>query len=80
MDRGFLREGYWADIVIVDPSQNTSVKNSKLFSKCQWSPFSHMTFTNSINTTIVSGEIAYQNGKINSACRGKRVEFAGQRR
>jgi dihydroorotase len=80
MDRGFLREGYWADIVIVDPSQNTSVKNSELFSKCQWSPFSHMTFTNSINTTIVSGEIAYQNGKINSACRGKRVEFAGQRR
>ena len=38
-ERGYLREGYWADIVIVDPEQNTSVKDSELFSKCQWSPF-----------------------------------------
>ena len=50
--RGFLREGYWADIVIVNPSQNTSVQESELYSKCQWSPFPHMTFTNSIETPI----------------------------
>ena len=42
-ERGFLREGYWADIVIVNPSQNTSVQESELYSKCQWSPFPHMT-------------------------------------
>ena len=79
-ERGFLREGYWADIVIVNPSQNTSVQESELYSKCQWSPFPHMTFTNSIETTIVSGEIAYQDGKLNNACRGKRVNFSKLRR
>ena len=75
-ERGFLREGYWADIVIVNPSQNTSVQESELYSKCQWSPFPHMTFTNSIETTIVSGEITYQDGELNNACRGKRVNFS----
>ena len=79
-ERGFLREGYWADIVIVNPLQNTSVQESELYSKCQWSPFPHMTFTNSIETTIVSGEIAYQEGELNNACRGKRVNFSRQRR
>jgi dihydroorotase len=79
-ERGYLREGYWADIVLVDPSQNTSVKNTELLSKCQWSPFPHMTFTNSVDTTIVSGRIAYQEGKIIPACRGQRVEFSKQRR
>ncbi|MBT3667891.1 MAG: amidohydrolase family protein, partial [Opitutae bacterium] len=79
-DRGYLREGYWADIVLVDPSQNTSVKNSELFSRCEWSPFPHMTFTNSIDTTIVSGEIAYQQGKLMPTCRGHRVGFSKQRR
>lgn len=79
-ERGYLREGYWADIVLVDPSRNSSVKNTELFSKCQWSPFPHMTFTNSVDTTIVSGKIAYQQGKIIPACRGQRVEFSKQRR
>ena len=79
-ERGYLREGYWADIVLVDPSRNTSVKNTELLSKCQWSPFPHMTFTNSVDTTIVSGKIAYQQGKIIPACRGQRVEFSKQRR
>ena len=45
---GYLREGYWADIVVVDPTGKTLVKDSQLFSKCGWSPFSQMTFTNSI--------------------------------
>ncbi len=79
-ERGYLREGYWADIVLVDPTQNTSVKNTELFRKCQWSPFPHMTFTNSIDTTIVSGEIAYQQGKVFPNCRGKRIEFSKLRR
>jgi dihydroorotase len=79
-ERGYLREGYWADIVLVDPSRNTSVKNTELLSKCQWSPFPHMTFTNSVDTTIVSGKIAYQQGKVLPKCRGQRVEFSKQRR
>ena len=79
-ERGYLREGYWADIVIVDPSKHTTVEKTELFSKCQWSPFPHMTFTNLIEATIVSGEIAYQKGQINIACRGKRVNFSNLRR
>ena len=79
-DRGYLREGYWADIVVVNPAKNTQVKNSQLYSKCGWSPFSHLTFTNSIETTIVSGQIAFNRGEINLDCRGKRAAFSKDRR
>ena len=79
-DRGYLREGYWADIVVVNLAENTQVKNSQLYSKCGWSPFSHLTFTNSIETTIVSGQIAFNRGEINLDCRGKRAAFSKDRR
>ena len=79
-DRGYLREGYWADIVVVNPAENTQVKNSQLYSKCGWSPFSHLSFTNSIETTIVSGQIAFNRGEINLDCRGKRAAFSKDRR
>ena len=79
-ERGYLREGYWADIVVVNPSEKTQVKDSQLFSKCGWSPFSHLTFTNSIETTIVSGQIAYNLGELNMDCRGQRAQFAKDRR
>ena len=79
-ERGYLREGYWADIVVVDPTGKTQVKDSQLFSKCGWSPFSQMTFTNSIETTIVSGKIAYHQGALNMDCRGLRAEFPKERR
>jgi dihydroorotase len=78
--RGYLREGYWADLVVVDPEGKTPVKNTELFSKCNWSPFPHLTFTNSITTTIVSGKVAYDHGKIQMDCRGQRAEFAKDRR
>ena len=79
-ERGYLREGYWADIVVVNPSEKTQVKDSQLFSKCGWSPFSHLTFTNSVETTIVSGQIAYNLGELNMDCRGQRAQFAKNRR
>ena len=79
-ERGYLREGYWADIVVVDPEGKTEVKDSQLFSKCGWSPFSHLTFTNSIETTVVSGQIAYHQGALNMKCRGQRAEFSKERR
>ena len=79
-ERGYLREGYWADIVVVDPTGKTQVKDSQLFSKCGWSPFSQATFTNSIETTIVSGKIAYHQGALNMDCRGLRAEFSKERR
>ena len=79
-ERGYLREGYWADIVVVDPEGKTEVKDSQLFSKCGWSPFSHLTFTNSIETTVVSGQIAYHQGALSMKCRGQRAEFSKERR
>ena len=78
--RGFLREGYWADVVVVDPEGKTSVKDTELFSKCGWSPFPHLTFTNSIETTIVSGQVAYHQGKLQMDCRGQRAQFSKNRR
>ena len=79
-DRGFLREGYWADLVVVNPAEETSVQNSQLFSKCGWSPFLYNVFSNRIDLTLVSGQIAYQLGMPNLANRGKRVAFSANRR
>ena len=80
VDRGFIREGYWADLVVVDPDQQTVVQDSQLFSKCGWSPFSEMKFSHSIHSTIVSGTIAYQMGRLNLNNRGQRAKFESNRR
>ena len=80
VDRGFIREGYWADLVIVDPSQKTDVQNSKLYSQCNWSPFSQEIFSYSISSTIVSGQLAYHQGTLYTNHIGQRVEFGSERR
>lgn len=79
-ERGFLREGYWADLVIVDPEKETVVDESELFSKCNWSPFSGTSFSHSIDLTMVSGQVAYSGGEPKDGQTGRRVEFASQRR
>ncbi len=79
-DRGFLREGYWADLVIVDPEKETVVDESELFSRCNWSPFSGTRFSHCVDLTMVSGQVAYANGKPTDEPMGRRVEFANQRR
>ena len=79
-ERGFLREGYWADLVIVDPEKETVVDESILFSKCNWSPFSGTRFSHSIDLTMVSGLVAYSGGEPKGGQTGRRVEFASQRR
>jgi dihydroorotase len=79
-ERGFLREGYWADLVIVDPKRETVVDESELFSQCNWSPFPGGRFSHSIDSTVVSGNLAYSMGKLDEGQSGMRVEFARQRR
>jgi dihydroorotase len=74
-DRGYLREGYYADLVLVDPEKPTAVTADNTFYKCRWSAFEGYTFRSTIDTTWLNGEIAYSNGKINQAIRGKRLEF-----
>ncbi|HNI65338.1 MAG TPA: amidohydrolase family protein, partial [Pseudomonadales bacterium] len=62
-DRGYLREGYHADLVLVDPLTPTEVTRTKVLSKCGWSPFEGHRFTHSIHTTLVNGQILYRRGQ-----------------
>lgn len=73
--RGFIREGYWADLVLVDLNKPYTVTRENILSKCTWSPFEGHTFSASIEHTIVSGNVAYSNGKIKEVGSGHRMLF-----
>jgi len=79
IDRGYVREGWFADLVIVDPEQRYTVTSDNLLSKCQWSPFENHSFTSTIDTTIINGQIAYSNGALTGAIAGQRLEFTRAR-
>lgn len=74
-ERGFLREGYHADIVIVDPDTPTVVRDQKLLSKCNWSPFQDTTFGCSIDTTIVNGRVAWHAGALEATDAACALEY-----
>jgi dihydroorotase len=78
-ERGYLREGYFADLVIVDPERNYAVDASNVLAKCGWSPFEGHTFSSTIDTTIVNGEVAYSDGNLSGVVAGKRLEFGRSR-
>ncbi|MBS1503671.1 MAG: dihydroorotase [Bacteroidetes bacterium] len=73
--RGFIREGYWADVVLVDLDKPWNVNKSNILYKCGWSPFEGTTFRSSIMHTIVSGNLAYSNGSIIEGKSGNRLKF-----
>lgn len=73
--RGFIREGYYADIVIVDFKENTIVKESNIISKCKWSPFESRIFKSKITHTWVNGNLVYNKGVLNNQKRGMRLTF-----
>ncbi|HUH19033.1 dihydroorotase [Albibacterium sp.] len=73
--RGFIREGYWADLVLVDLNKPYKVNKSNILSKCQWSPFEEHTFQSSITHTIVSGNLVFENGKLIEGFSGRRLLF-----
>ncbi|MCB1735519.1 MAG: dihydroorotase [Gammaproteobacteria bacterium] len=75
VERGFLREGYWADLALVDLDAPFTVKRSDVLSKCGWSPFEGDTFRSHIDATVVSGRVAYQDGRIVEGGVGKRLQF-----
>ncbi|MGH8224241.1 MAG: dihydroorotase [Woeseiaceae bacterium] len=77
--RGYLREGYFADLVLLDDRTPSTVSSSNLLCKCHWSPFEGHTFRSSVDTTIVNGEIAYRDGKLTGAVAGRRLEFTRAR-
>jgi len=73
--RGYIREGYWADLTLVDLNQNTLVEKDTLYSKCGWSPFEGTDFRSKVTHTIVSGNIVFANGKFEESIKGQRLKF-----
>jgi dihydroorotase len=73
-DRGFIREGYFADLVIVDMNQSTTVSKQNILYKCGWSPFEAQTFP-SVTHTFVNGALVYNEGIWDETQKGKRLAF-----
>ena len=78
-DRGYLREGYYADLVLVNINAPWEVTPSSILSKCGWSPFTGLTFRSSIEKTFVNGNLVFDSGKINHTTTGKRLTFEKHR-
>lgn len=76
--RGFIREGYWADLVLVDLQKKQEVTRSEVLSKCGWSPFEGHTFNSSVVHTLVSGRLAYSEGRFEEQKNGMRLKFERQ--
>jgi dihydroorotase len=73
--RGFIKEGYWADLVLVDPTKQTVVSKQNILYKCGWSPLEGKTFNHAISHTFVSGHLAYENGVLHEQKMGERLQF-----
>ncbi len=77
-NRGYIREGYYADLVIVDPNKSYEVNKSNILYKCGWSPFEGTMFSHAIDTTFVNGNIVYRDGKVQEGNTGMRMTFHEQ--
>lgn len=74
-DRGYIREGYWADLVLVDLDSPWEVAQNNILSKCKWSPFEKQEFKSKVTHTIVNGNVVFENGSFNEQTKGKRLSF-----
>jgi dihydroorotase len=77
-DRGFIREGFKADLCLVDPGRSWTVSRDNILYKCGWSPFEGTTFKCKVMKTFVNGTIVYDEGVINENYRGQRLTFGRQ--
>ena len=73
--RGFIRENYYADLILVDLNAPWIVDKSNILSKCNWSPFEGTTFNSQITHTFVNGNLVYENGNFNESIKGMRLQF-----
>jgi dihydroorotase len=74
-DRGFIREGYKADLTLVDPERPWTVTKENILYKCGWSPFEGMQFSSKVVMTFVNGSLVYNKGILNEDFRGERLLF-----
>lgn len=74
-NRGFIREGYKADIVLLNPNNNWVVSPENILYKCKWSPFTGETFSHNVISTFINGHLAFQNGEFNETQKGERLQF-----
>jgi dihydroorotase len=74
-ERGFLREGYWADLVLIDPAGETDVDQEPVLSKCGWTPFAGTVFRSRITATFVNGNLIYDDGAFIADTRGQALTF-----
>jgi len=74
-ERGYLREGYWADLVLVDTNNPHRVERHDALYKCGWSPMEGERLRSRVTATVVNGQMAYIDGRVNRGIRGKRLQF-----
>jgi dihydroorotase len=73
--RGFIREGYFADLTLVDLNSPWTVSKENVLYKCGWSPLEGETFHSKVTHTFVNGNVVYENGSLSRFCAGRRLEF-----
>lgn len=74
-DRGYIREGYWADLVLVDLNRSHTARTKAVVARCGWSPFEGYRFQSSVDLTIMNGHVVYENGQVTGPPRGLPLEF-----
>jgi len=73
--RGFIREGYFADLVLIDPNKKWTVNKDNILYKCKWSPMEGISFNHQITHTFINGNLSFENGKIDFSFRGQALRF-----
>lgn len=74
-ERGYLREGYWADLVLVDPNKAYTVSKDNILYQCGWSPLEGVTLPATITHTLVNGNIVFEQGRVLDPVKGMRLRF-----
>ena len=74
-ERGYIREGYYADLVLVNMNQSYTVTKENILYKCGWSPLEGIVFPATITNTFVNGHLVYGNGQFNESKQGMRLQF-----
>ena len=73
-ERGYLREGYWADLVLIG-ERDFDAPDDPILSRCGWSPFAGRRFRSQVLTTVVSGQLAWHRGQLQPRCQGQALAF-----